>query len=303
MISRSLLWVADKPQVQRLITHGALTQRVVKRFVAGGDLQDAITTIQELNPKRIGGILDLLGEGVSDPAGAETAANSYLTSLERMDQAGIDSTVSVKLTQLGLAFDKDQCLRHLTKLAYKARSIGKTLEIDMEQSDYVADTLEVYRNLRSDFEDVRLAIQAYLRRTVSDLERMRDLRPKIRLVKGAYAEPEDVAFQKKREIDAQYRYLTDWLFENGTDPAIASHDEKLVTHARKAAHRTGTGDRGFEVQMLYGVRREFQEELAQDGLRVRVYVPFGSAWYPYLTRRIAERPANLGFFIRALVRG
>jgi proline dehydrogenase len=286
-----------------MVVHGPLTQKVVRRFVAGNDLEDAITTIEELNGVPAGGILDLLGEGVVDPAGASAAAESYLASLKRMKETGIDSTVSVKLTQLGLAFDKEQCLQHLKTLAAQARSIGKTLEIDMEQSQYVADTLEVYRLLRSDFEDVRLAIQAYLRRTLSDLERIRDLRPKIRLVKGAYAEPEDLAFQKKREINAQYRFLIDWLFENGTDPAIASHDEKLLTHARRAAERTGAGDRGFEVQMLYGVRRELQEKLAGQNLRVRVYVPFGSAWYPYLMRRIAERPANLGFFLRALVRG
>jgi proline dehydrogenase len=286
-----------------MIVHGPLTQKVVKRFVAGNQLEDAIRAIQELNPYAIGGILDLLGEGVIDPAGASAAADGYLTSLKRMDESGIDSTVSVKLTQLGLAFDKEQCLRHLTRLASEAGSMSKTLEIDMEQSDYVSDTLEVYRRLRADFQDIRLAIQAYLRRTLSDLERIRDLRPKIRLVKGAYAEPEHIAFQKKREIDAQYRFLIDWLFENGSDPAIASHDQKLLDYAREAARRTGAGDRSFEIQMLYGVRRELQEELARDGLRVRVYVPFGSAWYPYLTRRIAERPANLAFFLRAMVRG
>jgi proline dehydrogenase len=303
LVSRSLLWVADKPRIEHLITHGPITQRVVARFVAGNKLDDAISAIQELNPKGIGGILDLLGEGVVDPSGADAAADSYMTSLRRMAETPIDSTVSVKLTQLGLAFDKGQCIRHLRTLASEARLIGKSLEIDMEQSSYVDDTLEVYRELRSEFEDIRLAIQAYLRRTLSDLERMRDLRPKIRLVKGAYAEPEDVAFQKKREIDAQYRFLIDWLFEYGTDPAIASHDEKLLEHARRAAQRTRAGDRGFEIQMLYGVRRPLQEELARDGHRVRVYVPFGSAWYPYLMRRIAERPANLIFFLRSMVRG
>ena len=303
MVSRSLLWVADKPQVQRLITHGPITQRVVTRFVAGNELQDAISAIEALNPKGIGGILDLLGEGVVDPVGARAAADSYLTSLKRIGEHPIDTTVSVKLTQLGLALDKEQCIRHLMRLAGEAQSIGTTLEIDMEQSEYVGETVDVYRRLRSEFEDIRMAMQAYLRRTPSDLERIRDLRPKIRLVKGAYAESEDVALQRKREIDAQYRYLIDWLFENGTDPAIATHDQQLLDHARRAAARSESGERGFEIQMLYGVRRQLQEQLAQEGLRVRVYVPFGSAWYPYLTRRIAERPANLAFFLRAMVRG
>jgi proline dehydrogenase len=245
LVSRSLLWIADKPRVQRLITHGPITQRVVTRFVAGYELDDAISAIQELNPKHIGGILDLLGEGVVDPAGASAAADGYLTSLKRISEDPIDTTVSVKLTQLGLAFDKEQCIRHLMRLAAEAQSIGKTLEIDMEQSEYVSDTVDVYRRLRSEFEDIRMAIQAYLRRTPSDLERMRDLRPKIRLVKGAYAEPEEFALQRKREIDAQYRYLIDWLFENGTDPAIATHDEKLLQHAREAAAGTGAGEHGF----------------------------------------------------------
>ncbi len=303
MLSRSLLWVAEKPQVERLITHGRLTKKVVERFVAGNDLEDAIGAIEELASRGIGGILDLLGEGVVDTRGASEAANAYLASLKRMELTGSDATVSVKLTQLGLAFDKSQCIDHLKQLASVARMEGKTLEIDMEQSQYVSDTLDVYRTLRSDFDDIRLAIQAYLRRTPSDLERMRDLRPKIRLVKGAYAEPEDLAFQTKKEIDGQYRFLTDWLFENGTDPAIASHDHKLLAYAREACKRTGGSEKSFEIQMLYGVRRDLQEELARQSLRVRVYVPFGSAWYPYLMRRIAERPANLGFFLRAMVRG
>ena len=302
MLSRSLLWVAEKPRIERLVRHGRLTQSVVNRFVAGNDLEDAIAAIDRLNRRGVGGILDFLGEGVVDPTGASEAANAYHASLKRMDEAGLDATVSVKLTQLGLAFDKSQCIDHLKRLASEAQVANKTLEIDMEQSQYVTDTLDVYRTLRSDFDHIRLAIQAYLRRTPSDLERMRELRPRIRLVKGAYAEPQELAFQTKREIDAQYRFLTDWLFENGTDPAIASHDEKLLNHAREACQRSDAGLQSFEIQMLYGVRRELQEELAREGLRVRVYVPFGSAWYPYLMRRIAERPANLVFFLRALVR-
>jgi proline dehydrogenase len=302
VLSRSLLWVAEKPRIERLVRHGRLTQSVVNRFVAGNDLEDAIAAIDQLDHRGIGGILDLLGEGVVDPAGASEAANAYHASLKRMEEAGLDATVSVKLTQLGLAFDKSQCIDHLKRLASEAQVANKTLEIDMEQSQYVTDTLDIYRTLRSDFDHIRLAIQAYLRRTPSDLERMRELRPRIRLVKGAYAEPQELAFQTRKEIDAQYRFLTDWLFENGTDPAIASHDEKLLNHAREACRRSGASPQSFEIQMLYGVRRELQEELAREGLRVRVYVPFGSAWYPYLMRRIAERPANLVFFLRAVVR-
>jgi len=296
-----LLWAAEKPRVQELVTEGKLTKNVVRRFVAGDDLESAITAIKDLNGKGIGGILDLLGEGVSDPAGARHAADEYLASIKRIRETGIDTTVSVKLTQLGLGFDKGQCIDHLRVIAAEAQAIGVVVEIDMEQSDYVFDTLDVYRILHVDLPELRLAIQAYLRRTPVDLETMASLKPKIRLVKGAYAEPEDIAFQKRDEIDQQYRFLIDWLFEKGTFPAIASHDTKLIDHAKRAAERTGAGRDGFEIQMLYGIRRDLQEELARNGYKVRTYVPFGSAWYPYLMRRMAERPANLRFFLRAVI--
>jgi proline dehydrogenase len=239
---------------------------------------------------------------VSDAAGAQAAADEYLQSIKRIRETGIDTTVTVKPTQLGLGFDKGACIDHLRILAAEAEAIGTRVEIDIEQSEYVADTLDLYRLLRSDFPTLRLAIQAYLRRTPSDLEAMAEVPPRVRLVKGAYAESPEVAFQKKTEIDAQYRFITDWLFDKGADPAIASHDGKLIEHAIAAAERADAGKQGFEIQMLYGIRREYQEQLARDGYRVRVYVPFGSAWYPYLMRRIAERPANLRFFIRAAVR-
>lgn len=297
-----LLWASEKPRVQKLVTDGKLTRNAVRRFVAGDNLEDAIEAIKDLNARKIGGILDLLGEGVDDPAGAQKAADEYLASIKRIEETGIDTTVSVKLTQLGLSFDKGACIDHLRRLAAEAQAIGVTVEIDMEQSDFVFDTLDVYRLLHSDFSDLRVAVQSYLRRTPVDLETLSALKPKVRLVKGAYAEPDELAFQKKAEIDAQYRFLTEWLFERGTDPGIATHDGDLIDHARRSAETHGVGRDGFEIQMLYGIRRELQEQLASQGYRVRVYVPFGSAWYPYLMRRMAERPANVRFFLRALVR-
>lgn len=300
VLGRTLLWASEKPRVRRFLTEGNITSSVVRRFVAGDHLEDALQVIKELNGKGIGGILDLLGEGVEDPSGAMAAADEYLGSIRRIEQTGLDTTVSVKLTQLGLAFDKGACIDHLRRLAAEAGSIGTTVEIDMEQSSFVFDTLDVYRLLQADFPQLRLAVQAYLRRTPVDLETISGLRPRIRLVKGAYSEPEPLALQKKSEIDAQYRFLTDWLFEKGSDPAIASHDTALIDHAQRAAERHRIGKDGFEIQMLYGIRRDYQEQLARDGFRVRTYVPFGSAWYPYLMRRLAERPANLRFFLRAV---
>jgi proline dehydrogenase len=301
VLGRTLLWASEKQRVQHMVTEGKLTRSVVQRFVAGDDLASAIAVIKQLNQKKIGGILDLLGEGVTDPAGASEAANEYLTSIKEIESNGIDTTVSVKLTQLGLAFDKGACIDHLRRLAAEAEAIGAAVEIDMEQSEHVTATLDVYRLLQADFPSLRLAIQAYLRRTPVDLESIATLKPKIRLVKGAYAEPESLALQKKDEIDQQYRFLTEWLFDKGSDPAIASHDEKLIQHAQEAAAKRGLGPESFEVQMLYGIRRDYQERLASEGYRVRTYVPFGSAWYPYLMRRMAERPANMRFFVRALL--
>jgi proline dehydrogenase len=301
VVGRILLWAAEKPKVQRMVSEGKLTRNVVKRFVAGDSLEDAITVIKELNSKGIGGILDLLGEGVTDPSGAAAAFEEYLASIRRIEATKIDTTVSIKLTQLGLSFDKGGCIDYVRRLAAEAQAVGTYVEIDMEQSEYVSDTFDIYRHLKKDFAGLRLAVQVYLRRTPGDLEEMAAEKPKVRLVKGAYKEPEDIALQKRKEIDAQYRYLTTWLFEKGDTPALATHDSDLIAHAQEAALGTGTGKDGFEIQMLYGIRRDLQEQLAQDGYRVRTYVPFGSAWYPYLMRRMAERPANLRFFMRSVV--
>ena len=299
MLGRALIWASEKDRMKDFVTRGKLAG-VAHRFVAGDHLEDAIQAIKDLNSKGIGGILDLLGEGVTDPAGAAAASAEYLQSIKRIEETGIDTTVSIKLTQLGLAFDKGACIDYVRKLAAEAQAIGTRIEIDMEQSEYVLDTLDVYRLLTADYPDLRVAMQVYLRRTPVDLETLAALKPRVRLVKGAYAEPEELALQRKKEIDAQYRFLTEWLFERGTDPGIATHDSDLVEHAKRVARSTGAGDRGFEIQMLYGIRQDYQEELARQGHRVRAYVPFGPDWYPYLMRRMAERPANLRFFLRAL---
>lgn len=303
MLGRSLLWASEKASVKKLVNEGKWGRAVVDRFVAGEDLEDAIQAIKELNSKKIGGILDLLGEGVTDAEGVDAAVGNYLAAIKRIEETGIDTTVSVKPSQLGISFDKGGALDHLRRLAAEAETVGSNVEIDIEQSDFVSDTLDLYRTLHADFPELRLAMQAYMRRTPVDLQLMAPLKPRIRLVKGAYAEPEALAFQKKREVDAQYAFLIDWLFEQGTDPGIASHDHALIEHAKNAAARTEVGKEGFEIQMLYGIRRDMQEQLAGDGFRVRVYVPYGSAWYPYLMRRMAERPANIRFFLRALAGG
>jgi proline dehydrogenase len=303
MLGRTLLWAAEKPWIHKTITEGKLARPVVARFIAGSTLDDAMRAIKELNSQGIGGILDFLGEGVTDAAGASATADEYFRSIKMIEETGADTTVTVKPTALGLGFDKGACIDHVRRLAAEAQAVNTCVEVDMEQSTYVDDTLDVYRVLKVDFETLRLAVQVYLRRTPHDLERFVDLKPRFRLVKGAYAEPDDIAIQRNREIEAQYRFLTDWLFANSVDPAIATHDDALIDHAIRASEVTGVGKQGFEIQMLYGIRTDLQRELAEQGYRVRIYVPFGSAWYPYLMRRIAERPANIRFFLRALLRG
>jgi len=301
MFRESWLWASEKPRIQRFVSEGKLTRSVVRRFVAGEDVSEAIDAIKLLNAKDIGGILDLLGEGVTDPAGAKSAFEEYLASIKQIEATGVDTTVSVKLTQLGLSFDRGACIEYIRILASEGQAVGTSIEIDMEQSEYVPETLTVFETIRRDFPETRLAIQAYLRRTAVDLADLgAEMPPRIRLVKGAYSEPPELAFQKRSEIDAQFKYLTDWLFAKGADPAIATHDAALIEHAKRAAARSGGSTKSFEIQMLYGIRRDLQTQLAEQGHRVNVYVPFGSAWYPYLMRRIAERPANLRFFLRAL---
>jgi proline dehydrogenase len=303
MLGRAILWASEKPKIKKLVVGNPLTGRIVNRFVAGEDLEDAIRAIIELNKLGIGGILDLLGEGVADPEGASAAADEYLKSIKRIEETKIDTTVSVKPTQLGLGFDKGACIDHLRRLSAEAQAVGTKVEIDMEQSEFVGDTIDVFRSLQRDFDTLRLAIQVYLRRTAHDLEEMSTAKPRVRLVKGAYNESDEIAIQKAKEIDMQYRYLTDWLFEKGTDPALATHDSKLIDHAIWTSRTTGAGPKSFEFQMLYGVRSDLQRKLAEQGYRVRVYVPYGSDWYPYLMRRLAERPANVRFFLRSLARG
>ena len=204
-----------------------------------------------------------------------------------------------KLTQLGSLIDREACVANPATVLDRGRDVGVGVEVDMEQSDVVGDTIEVYRDAAATHPDTRLAMQACLRRTPEDLDSLTELQPRIRLVKGAYAEPIDRALRTKKEITAEYQHLSEWLLKHGKLPAFGTHDTACIDYAIKAANRLGLGQRDFEIQLLYGIRRDLQHDLADRGYRVGVYIPFGSAWYPYLMRRMAERPANLLFFLRA----
>lgn len=301
MVNRVLLWATNNPRVQHQMTENPIARRVSHRFVAGERLDEALEAATMLNAEGIGAILDLLGEGVTDLAGATHAVEQYEEATDAIAQRGLDSTISIKLSQLGQTVDRDACVANLNEILDHAQSVGVRVEVDMEDSSLVPDTLSLFREAVIKHPETRLAIQAALRRTPLDLEAMASLKPRIRLVKGAYAEPMELAQRGKDEIRAQYKYLTDWLFQYGTDPAFGTHDGELIDYAREAAIKAGKSPKDFEIQVLYGIRRDLQLKLTAAGYRVRVYIPFGEAWYPYLTRRMAERPRNLFFFLRAVI--
>jgi proline dehydrogenase len=300
MANRPLMWAAESPRIQKQVTENPVARRVAHRFVAGERLEEALTAAAELNSHGIGGLLDLLGEGVTDLAGATQAVQQYEEAAKAIAARGLDATISIKLSQLGQTVDRNACAGNLNEILDQAQAAGVGVEIDMEDSSLVSDTLMLYRDALTGHPHTRLAIQAALRRTPLDLEALAQLKPRVRLVKGAYAESVEVAQQGKAEIRAQFKFLTDWLFRHGGEPAFGTHDGELIEYARQAAAKAGRAPDEFEIQMLYGIRRDLQQELVSRGCRVRVYIPYGSAWYPYLTRRMAERPANLLFFMRAL---
>ena len=301
MVNRVLLWATNNPRLQHQMTENPIARRVSHRFVAGERLDEALEAASTLNAEGIGAILDLLGEGVTDLAGATHAVEQYEEATDAIAERGLDSTISIKLSQLGQTVDRSACVANLNEILDHAQSVGVRVEVDMEDSSLVPDTLSLFREAVTKHPETRLAIQAALRRTPLDLEAMASLKPRIRLVKGAYAEPMELAQRGKDEIKAQYKFLTDWLLQYGADPAFGTHDGELVDYARKAADKAGKSPKDFEIQVLYGIRRDLQQQLTAAGYRVRVYIPFGEAWYPYLTRRMAERPSNLLFFLRAVI--
>jgi proline dehydrogenase len=280
----------------------AAARALTSRFVAGPSLDQAVTVCEKLNAEGICAALDHLGESVTSLREAECARNAYLAALDQIAQLGLNATVSVKLTQLGLDFSERQCRLNVEQLVERARAVGSAVEVDMESSGYVDRTLGLVSDLHAKHGSVRAVIQAYLYRSESDLESLSRQAIPVRLCKGAYQESSEVAFLKKRDVDQNYVRLMIRLLSTGVDPAIASHDENIleqaITHAREIkmdAHR-------FEFQMLYGIRRDLQRRLVAAGFRLRLYVPYGQAWYPYFMRRLAERPSNVLFLARNLLR-
>ncbi len=287
--------------VSKAITETGPGRSLAHRFVAGDTLEQAIPIARELNAQGMQVSLDLLGEEVHDAATARSALEGYLDSVTAIREHGLGGNISIKLTQLGLSFDPGLAAEALDRLAVAAAGAGSTVTVDMEDSRFTQTTVDLYAAAQERHGNLGLCLQAYLRRTPDDLERLLALGGHIRLCKGAYVEDETVAWQGKTEVDAAYARLLRRLMEAGNvRPAIATHDPALIELALELGSERSEP---WEFQMLYGVRSQEQVRLISQGTPVRVYVPFGSEWYPYLTRRLAERPANAIFFVRALLGG
>lgn len=284
--------------VRWIFTRTRIGRRVALRFVAGESLDEAAQAARRLNEAGTGVSLDHLGEHVTDTALAEVARDAYLACLDRIAADGLDANISVKLTQLGLGLDDELCAASLDALAARAASLGLTVTIDMEESAHTGATLRLYRVAQAAHGNLGVAIQAYLHRTPADLDAILPLGGHIRLCKGAYDEPEEIAYRARADVDTAFdRLLVPLMAAEETMPAVATHDDARIAATLDLAVPR---EEPWEFQMLYGVRSKLQRELVAQGHPLRVYVPYGDAWYPYLTRRMAERPANLWFFIRAL---
>jgi proline dehydrogenase len=289
--------------VRKAVT-GGLGRRVALRFVAGEDLEHAVEVIRTLNRTGAAVSIDFLGENVVDPGQAKAAVRVCLEAIDRVQAERLRANLSIKLTQLGLDVDASDAFGNAEQVVARAAEAGTSVTLDMEDHRYTDRTIDACLRLaRSHPEAVGVAVQAYLKRTPDDLERLIAAGVHVRLCKGAYREPRKIAYRKRERIDAAFAGLATRLIASQSYPMIATHDERLINHAIKQVNALGRAPGTYEFQMLYGVRRELQRRLLDQGFRVRVYVPFGAEWYPYLMRRIAERPANMRFFVRALLRG
>jgi proline dehydrogenase len=304
LFRRPLLAVADRARVERFVRDRSFSQELVSRFIAGETLDDAMAAVTRLRRLGITVTLDQLGENVSSAEAAKAAANTYVDILKRLSDDEYEPNISIKLTMLGLDLGDQTAFDNLVPVLEAARQFGGFVRIDMEGSDYAERTMQLFEAAHDAFpNEVGIVIQSYLHRARYDVERMIARRARVRLVKGAYAEPEAVAYQSRDEVDDNYRRLMELLLEQGAYPAIATHDPALIEYARQFTTSNNIAAGDFEFQMLYGVRRDEQTALVADGYRMRVYVPYGAEWYPYFTRRIAERPANALFVLRQLVSG
>lgn len=307
---RMLLALAESERYRNAITNFPPTRRLAQRFVAGETLSEAIEEIKKLNIQGIEATLDHLGENTRSKEESEQSADVYLDILDRIVENGVSSHVSLKPTQMGLAIDKELCFQNVKRIAERAARYKNFVRIDMESSEYVDSTLELYKRLRTEgYANVGIVVQSYLYRTAADLKELRDPHNlyglNVRICKGAYSESEIIAFPLKQDVDQNYIDIIKqlWSDTEGTAyVAVATHDEKIIAETKELIKAYKISNDQFEFQMLFGIRRDLQKSLANEGYKVRVYVSYGKEWYPYFMRRLAERPANLLFILRNLFR-
>jgi proline dehydrogenase len=298
----AILRVADSGRLRRVVDRYGMRLGAA-RFVAGETLDECVPVLRRLNDAGLHANTTLLGEAIPDAAGADAAVREYETILERLATEKLRANVALKLTHLGLCVDEETAHANLARLVTHAGRLGQFVRIDMEQSEFVDATLRIYERLRAAGHDnLGVVLQAYLYRSPGDLERMLPLAPNVRIVKGAYLEPAAVAYPEKRDVDSAYVRLVERALEGGAYVAVATHDERIIRHVQAFAAREEIARDRFEFQMLYGVRPALQRSLVAQSYKVLVATPFGPDWYPYLMRRLAERPANLLFFLRNLLR-
>lgn len=297
MLRSALLYLSDQQQIFKFVRNNRVAKSFANRFVAGETVDTALAAVARLNARGITASLDLLGESVHNEAEARVAGEAYISMIDRIHAQKADANVSVKLTAMGLDISEDLCAAIMQKILQRSRDYGSFVRVDMESSEYTQRTLDLFeqRLYPAYRENVGIVLQSYLYRTFADIERAISIKARVRLCKGAYKEPETVAFPDKKDVDANYVRCMHELMLKGNYPGIATHDEAIIREAKRFARANDITSDRYEFQMLYGVRRDLQDQLVREGYRMRVYVPFGTQWYPYLMRRLAERPANVAF--------
>ena len=306
MITRSaLIWLSRQEGLKDFATRFALFKKLTTRFVAGETIDEVIPFIRELNSENATASFDHLNESVGSEAEAEQEVNEYLNILAKIDEQKIRSNVSIKLTQFGLGIDPELAYQNARRVVVEAERRGNFVRVDMEDSAVTQVTIDIFKRLRAEFglNTVGIVLQSYLHRTLKDAEELVKLPARIRICKGAYNEPPEVAFPEKKDVDANYVKVMQLLLSSDIYHGIATHDPKMVEATIDFVRREGIGKEKFEFQMLYGIRRDLQHQLTRDGYNVRIYVPYGKHWYPYFMRRLAERPANIWFVLKNLAKG
>src|SRR5438309_6280499 len=306
MVTRSaLIYLSRHEWLKEFAAKFRLFKRLTTRFIAGETIDEAVAAIRDLNARGCTASFDHLNESVGSIAETEAEVREYLDVLARIDETGIDSNVSIKLTQFGLEIDPELAYRNARRVVEEAVRRKNFVRVDMEGSNVTQVTIDIFKRLRSEFglNDVGIVLQSYLRRTMNDARELVKIPARIRICKGAYKEPPEVAFANKKDVDENYVRVMQLLLSSGIYHGIATHDPKMIEATIEYANREKIGKDAFEFQMLYGIRRDLQERLAREGYNVRVYVPYGKHWYPYFMRRLAERPANIWFVMKNLFKG